>query len=66
MIKEEDLPTIFQLTLAQESNSNQVEALTEIVQQQQVEINLIKETLQIQHEVLELLVTRGKNENSRD
>ena len=66
MIKEEDLPNIFQLTLAQESNSNQVEALTEIVQAQEIQLNLIKETLQIQHEVLELLVTRGKNENSRD
>tara|TARA_R100001530_G_scaffold37502_1_gene29127 strand:+ start:578 stop:778 length:201 start_codon:yes stop_codon:yes gene_type:complete len=66
LIKEEDLPNIFQLTLAQESNSNQVEALTEIVQAQEIQLNLIKETLQIQHEVLELLVTRGKNENSRD
>lgn len=60
MIKEEDLPTVFQLTLAQESNSNQVEALTEIVQAQQVEINLIKETLQIQHEILDMIITRDK------
>tara|TARA_R110002020_G_scaffold149756_2_gene326185 strand:- start:3232 stop:3417 length:186 start_codon:yes stop_codon:yes gene_type:complete len=60
LIKEEDLPTVFQLTLAQESNSNQVEALTEIVQAQQVEINLIKETLQIQHEILDMIITRDK------
>lgn len=60
MIKEEDLPNIFQLTLAQESNSNQVEALTEIVQAQEIQLNLIKETLQLQHEILNMIITGKK------
>jgi hypothetical protein len=60
LIKEEDLPNIFQLTLAQESNSNQVEALTEIVQAQEIQLNLIKETLQLQHEILDMIITGKK------
>jgi len=58
-LKEEDLPTLFQISVAQESNSKQLEAVTEIVKHMQIEINMIKETLQIQHEILDMLVTRG-------
>lgn len=58
MSEEKDLPTLFQLTIALESNSNQLESLHELFQRQQIEIDLIKETLQIQHEILDMIVTR--------
>ena len=58
MSEEKDLPTLFQLTIALEGNSNQLESLHELFQRQQIEIDLIKETLQIQHEILDMIVTR--------
>jgi len=66
LIKEEDLPTLFQLTIAQESNSKQLEALADIIKHMQTELDMIKETLHLQHEILDMIVSRGHNENSRN
>lgn len=56
--KPDDLPTIFQLVLAHESNSQHLESLHELFQKQQMEIDYIKETLNVQHEILDMIIEK--------
>lgn len=55
-INPDDLPTLFQVSIAQESNANQIESLHDLFQRQQNEIDSLKETLKAQHEVLKRIV----------
>ncbi len=57
-IDEDDLPSLFQLTIAQESNSNQLESLHTLFEKQQQEIDIMRETIGTQHEILVELTKR--------
>ena len=55
-INDEDLPNLFQITIAQEANAKSIEALHDLFERQQQEIDYMKETIGLQHEILEKLI----------
>jgi len=55
-IEPDDLPTLFQISIAQESNATQLESLHILFQKQQQEMDAIKETLKAQHQILKKMV----------
>ncbi len=55
-INEDDLPNLFQITIAQEANAKSIEALHDLFERQQQEIDYMKETIGLQHEILEKLI----------
>ena len=48
-----DLPTLFQIATAQESNSRQLETLGKVIEFQQGEIEKIKKILDVQQDLLD-------------
>ena len=48
-----DLPTLFQIATAQDSNARQLEALGNVIEYQQKEIEKIKKILDVQQDLLE-------------
>ena len=48
-----DLPTLFQIANAQESNARQLEALGKVIEFQQGEIEKIKKILDVQQDLLD-------------
>ena len=50
-----DLPTLFQIANAQESNARQLEALGKVIEFQQTEIEKIKKVLDVQQDLLDTI-----------
>tara|TARA_Y100001951_G_C11273299_1_gene260194 strand:- start:957 stop:1145 length:189 start_codon:yes stop_codon:yes gene_type:complete len=48
-----DLPTLFQIATAQESNARQLETLGKVIEFQQGEIEKIKKILDVQQDLLD-------------
>ena len=48
-----DLPTLFQIASAQESNAQNLEVLDNIIESQQVEIERIKRIMNVQQDLLD-------------
>jgi len=48
-----DLPTLFQIATAQDSNARQLEALGKVIEFQQGEIEKIKKILDVQQDLLD-------------
>ena len=48
-----DLPTLFQIATAQDSNAGQLEALGKVIEFQQGEIEKIKKILDVQQDLLD-------------
>ena len=51
----EDIPTLYQVAIAQESNSQHLESLHDLFTKQQSQIDYLMQTLNIQGEVIDLL-----------
>jgi hypothetical protein len=52
-----DLPTLFQICVAQESNAQQIESLHTLFQKQQITIDHLKEIIDAQQRVLDDLIS---------
>jgi predicted transcriptional regulator len=48
-----DLPTLFQIASAQESNARHLEVVDNIIESQQVEIERLKKIINVQQDLLE-------------
>ena len=55
-ITAEDLPTIFQIAIAQETNAHSIESLHTLFTKQQIQIDDMRETIRVQHEIIKDIV----------
>jgi|TARA_R110002073_G_scaffold128043_1_gene273717 hypothetical protein len=55
-ITADDLPTIFQIAIAQETNARSIESLHTLFTKQQIQIEELEQVLKVQHEIIKDIV----------
>jgi hypothetical protein len=55
-ISPDDLPTIFQIAIAQETNALSIESLHTLFTKQQIQIEELEQVLKVQHEILKDII----------